>query len=76
MDEKYNYRKNIDFVRYKTGLRSNLCGQLRKDSVGECVRVCGWINRRRDHGKLIFIDLRDFSGIVQIVIDANINEKV
>jgi len=76
MDEKYNYRKNIDFVRYKTVLRSNLCGELRKDHVGKHVRVCGWINRRRDHGKLIFIDLRDFSGIVQVVIDANVNEKV
>ena len=37
--------------------------------IGKEVRVCGWVNSRRDHGKIIFIDLRDKSGIVQVVFD-------
>lgn len=76
MNDKYEYIKNIDFTRFKTGLRTVLCGELRNDSVGTDIKVCGWVNRRRDHGKLIFIDLRDFSGIIQVVTDSNINEAV
>ena len=49
--------------------RTHHCGDLRKTEVGQEVVVCGWVSRRRDHGGLIFIDLRDRSGIVQIVID-------
>ncbi len=49
--------------------RSNTCGELRKADVGRQVRLSGWIHSVRDHGGVIFIDLRDHYGITQIVID-------
>ena len=49
--------------------RTHTCGQLRKTDVGQTVRLSGWVNRRRDHGGLIFIDLRDHYGITQCVIE-------
>jgi aspartyl-tRNA synthetase len=49
--------------------RTHTCGQLRKSDVGQTVRVSGWVNRRRDHGGLLFIDLRDHYGITQCVIE-------
>jgi aspartyl-tRNA synthetase len=49
--------------------RTHTCGQLRKSDVGANVRLSGWVNRRRDHGGLIFIDLRDHYGITQCVIE-------
>src|SRR5215213_1538008 len=47
--------------------RSSWAGELRPAAVGEPVRVAGWVHRRRDHGGLIFIDLRDRSGLLQLV---------
>ena len=47
--------------------RSHYCGHVNKNALTETVSVCGWVNRRRDHGGIIFIDLRDRSGIVQLV---------
>jgi len=49
--------------------RTHTCGQLRKSDVGQTVRISGWINSVRDHGGVIFIDLRDHYGKTQVVID-------
>ena len=49
--------------------RSHTCGQLRLDHVGQDVRLSGWVHRVRDHGGLLFIDLRDHYGVTQIVAD-------
>jgi aspartyl-tRNA synthetase len=49
--------------------RSHNCGALRKKDVGTHVRLSGWVHRVRDHGGLLFIDLRDHYGLTQIVVD-------
>ena len=50
-------------------MRSHLCSEVSVNDIGKEVRLCGWCNTYRDHGGIIFIDLRDFSGIIQLVFD-------
>ena len=49
--------------------RTHKCNELRKEKVGDEVTLSGWINKKRDHGNLLFIDLRDNYGITQCIVD-------
>ena len=51
--------------------RTHTCGQLREANVGDTVRLSGWVHRKRDHGNLLFVDLRDHYGLTQCVIDVS-----
>ena len=57
-------------------MRSHYCGDLRAAHVGERVALCGWVARRREHGEhLAFVDLRDRSGLVQVVVDGSVDVR-
>ena len=55
-------------------MRTQYCGEVNADFIDQTVELCGWVNRRRDHGGVIFIDLRDRTGLVQVVYDPDIEE--
>lgn len=55
-------------------MRSHYCGQLNETQVDQTVALCGWVHRRRDHGGVIFLDMRDRDGIAQVVVDPDTAE--
>ncbi|MDE6959031.1 MAG: aspartate--tRNA ligase, partial [Helicobacter apodemus] len=56
-------------------MRSHYCAEIGEQNIGEELSVCGWCNTYRDHGGIVFIDLRDRSGIVQLVFDPKDSAK-
>ena len=57
-------------------MRSKSCGELRKKHIASSVQLSGWVDRCRDHGGVIFIDLRDKSGTIQITVDPDQGNKL
>ena len=55
-------------------MRTHYCGSIRESLIDETVTICGWVDRRRDHGGVIFLDMRDRDGIVQVVFDPDTEE--
>lgn len=55
-------------------MRTHYCGSLTEAQIDQTVTLCGWVHRRRDHGGVIFLDMRDRDGLVQVVIDPDTPE--
>ena len=55
-------------------MRTHYCGELNAKHIGDTITVCGWVHRRRDHGGVIFLDLRDRQGLLQVVVDPDTEE--
>ena len=74
---KFQEEEVYTMAEFLTGLkRTNYCGELRAENIGSEVVVCGWTQRQRDLGQLIFIDLRDRTGIVQLAFDDGTDKAV
>ena len=56
-------------------MRSHYCGELNESHIDQTISLCGWVHRRRDHGGVIFLDLRDRDGITQVVYDPDTVES-
>lgn len=56
-------------------MRSLYCGELNSSNIDQTVTICGWVHRRRDHGGVIFLDVRDREGIMQVVFDPDAEES-
>ena len=56
--------------------RTHMCGTLRASDAGKKAVLMGWVNKRRDHGSLLFVDLRDRSGVTQVVVNADRNAAI
>ncbi len=56
-------------------MRSHYCGEVSAAQIGEQVEICGWVHRRRDHGGVIFLDVRDRTGVVQVVYDPDTKDS-
>ena len=56
-------------------MRTHYCGDLTAKNLGDCIEVTGWVHRRRDHGGVIFLDVRDRTGIIQVVYDPDTPES-
>ena len=56
--------------------RTTGCGQVSAEHLGKTIDLCGWVNKRRDHGGLIFIDLRDRTGLMQLVFNPELAKKI
>lgn len=67
-------REKIDLDVMGSLRRSHMCGEIGNEAVGQEVVLAGWVNRRRDHGGVIFVDLRDRTGIVQVVFKPEVHE--